>query len=424
MLCHRGRGRPGISASRMSAKRAGGLLLVAARVATLPLGTLATILLTHWLTVQDFGSFATAMAFAGLMACVSLGGIDQIYLRGDIDRPLLNSAMVKWSLLAFGLSASAALLYPGFDTEVRVSSVFLVGATGFLTLASPSLLMPQRSLDYASRGRREIAYKVLALVPLPIFAVLTFGSATRAASSYLTGAVLVAGTAAWVQRRHSNSGTALAATAPPPFSGFWRLLRRALPFSLASALFLATRQLPVLLLASTQTAVQVAHFRVAATAYAALQLIPAALNNDLLRPRLYSNPRGWRKPLKESLLINALVGLLLPIPLFIFAPRLLSLLFGAQYSEAQGVLRILLVAFPLFCLASWMDALLAATRHNRQMIRRLLFALIILLLLGLPTSRQGPEWLAVTVLASEAISVASTAPLIRRVWKELPPVDS
>ncbi len=382
--------------------RAGGALLLGTRLLGMPLSMVTTIILTRWLSTAQFGYFATALALATASNSLNLAGFDQLYLQRRLTEPQLRRALLLWTCLFLTVSCIAALTYPGLPGEARLCVILIAAGFAFTILAAPALLRPQRALDFARRGRLELGQKGVVVIAVAVVS-LTSPSLTAAGAAMLLGSALFF-LASRFKRQPESSSSAIR---------FRREIREAAPYSAGSALFALTRQMPVLALGALAAVEDVAHFRAAFAVYLAMQLLPTAMNNEVLRPRLYVRSGNLSSLLRESLIINLACGVLITVVTIIAAELLTVFTFGEAYRPAASYLRVLAIAFPFFCLANWLDSVLIAAGHERTMVARLVLGLVATSALAWTFGTAGPEVVSYVVLVSEVVSlVFAGAPLL------------
>jgi O-antigen/teichoic acid export membrane protein len=188
-------------------------------------------------------------------------------------------------------------------------------------------------------------------------------------------------------------------------SSFWRSVRMGLPYGTSSAIFAVSRQTPLLILALTAVATEVANFRVAVSVYAAAQIVAVAINHEVLRPRLYAKRDGWPQILKITFGLNIVIGLVSLVLFHWGADKICLILFGNDFRESGRVLAILAFAVPLFFVSAWCDTIIIAASGARSVLIRLLAGLLIGMILALLLSKNGAVGVAVSIPISEFVSL-------------------
>jgi O-antigen/teichoic acid export membrane protein len=386
----------------VATRRTGSRLLTASRIVTFGFTALATIVFARALSPLEFGVLAGALAVNAVVGLFGTFGIDQLYLRGELDDDELRSRALELAAIALGANLVAALAWPGLPAMARACIVVLgfVGAGEQLKL--PWFYGPTRLLDFATRARRELTAKA-ATTLLSVAAALVIGTAVAAAIGSLVGSIAVLVVA----------GRWLAEVRPKALR-FVRLhYRQGLPYALSGALYTVYFQVDMAMMASFRPTVDVADYRVAFSFMLAAIVVPVAMNNDVLRTRLYRlrsaipfSAAGYHDVERRALAMTAALGVACGVILFAAADPLVGLVYGSGYDAAIGLVQILAIACLPHFLNSWSGNVLVARGRTRAVVivqAALLATNVAVNLWAIPT--HGPEGAAVVTLGTEALGL-------------------
>ena len=119
------------------------------------------------------------------------------------------------------------------------------------------------------------------------------------------------------------------------------------PIAIASVFAALYFRIDVLLLGLWRPIEDVARYNAVYRLVEAMRLFPAAVLTVALPAVLTRRDAGFAWRLSGGL---AIFGVLAAVAVWIIAPQLIALTYGARYADAVPVLRVLLLAFPLFAL--------------------------------------------------------------------------
>lgn len=339
----------------------GAALLVASRVAIF-LGTaVSTLVLARVMGPHDFGIVASATAIAGVLLVFGSFGLDQLYLVGTLDVTALRVRCTQVGVVAAGLVAAGAAVWPSVPAATRACVALVGAATAVDYLKLPWLLEPQKALSFARRAGREVVLR------LGVAAAAVAGVAIDRSPVMVGAAMLVASVALVVPARAlPRFDRRLPLTSLPG------ALRRGLPFAASGALYTLYFQVDMALLASLGSAGEVAQYRAAFNFMAAAVVLAVALNNEIMRPRLYrvevASPE-FGAVLRTSLGFTVAAGATGALALLVLGEPAVHLLFGSRYEAAGDLVQIMgLAVFPHF-LNSWAGNSLVARRQVAEVVK-------------------------------------------------------
>lgn len=380
----------------------GSRILTTSRIFTFGLTALATVVFARSLSPYEFGVLAGAMAVNAVIGLFGYFGIDQLYLRGQLDDEALQSRALELAIIALLANAVAAFAWPGLPMGARacIGALAVVAACDQLKL--PWFYGPTKSLDFATRAWRELIAKSTATV-LSAGAALIIGTALGAAIGSLVGSVVVL---LWAGRWLVDGRLASVR--------FVRLhYRRGLPFALSGALYTVYFQVDLALMASFRSTVDIADYRVAYSFMLAAIVLPVALNNDVLRTRLYQLRTAaefpftrYRELERRALFVTVALGIACGVVLYATADPLVGLVYGSGYERAADLVQILAIACIPHFLNSWSGNVLVARGLTRAVVivqATLLAVNIAVNLWAIPT--HGPRGAAIVTLGTEVFGV-------------------
>jgi O-antigen/teichoic acid export membrane protein len=385
-------GHPGPPSSTSLGNQA--ITMLASRVVAYGVLLGSSVAVARALDVHAFGEYAAATGILSLVVVLGLFGFDQLYLAGDISAAQLERRSRGVAALTAGVVLAAAVAWPSVDSHVRI----LVGLLGVAAVCellwSPYLLVPQRNLDIRRRARRELVLRLLA-----------GGAITAAAFSHslitvgLVAASVAALTAAVVVPSFTR---ARAAGAPDD-----RRLTAGLWFAVSGAMYTVYFQADLAILAVLSPSAEVARYKVAYALVTASVLIPIALNNEVMRPRLYRQRTDVvrRATIRWFGVAAIVLGLATGALVFLAGPAVVSAVFGAKYG-AGTVVRILAFALPLHFVVSWAGNVLVADGRTRAVVIAQTFLAVGNVAANVVViPRHGAAGAAVVTVATEATAL-------------------
>ncbi|MGH7686711.1 MAG: oligosaccharide flippase family protein [Candidatus Dormibacteria bacterium] len=381
-------------------------ILVGSRAVMFAASTAALVAVARILGPAEYGVLAVAGAISLAVQAFGALGLDQLYLRGDVDEAELRAASLTMGLLQAAVVVVAAACWPQLSVVARLCTVALGVSQATATMRMPWLLVPQRQLRFKVRARREVAAFVLIQLVIVAAVVSGFGPLVASVLAMAAGVFLIAMSRAQVGARTTVSPRRL-----------WRLLVGGVPFVLSSIFYTLYLQVDAALLAALAAPAIVAQYSVAYSFVAAAAVLPVALNNDVLRPHLY---RAVTAQARASLArrfaaLSVVLGLIAGASVFFLGPIATQLLYGHRYAPAGALVMILAVALPFHYVNSWAGNMLVATMRMRELV-----AVQGILTVGNITANLlvipglGARGVAIVTVGTEAAGVALYACLLLR----------
>jgi O-antigen/teichoic acid export membrane protein len=327
-----------------------------ARGVGMALAAASTVVVARLLDPAGFGAFAAAMSVSTTLGVFGAMGVEQLYLRGDIDRTELNGRVVQVAGVTCVVSLFASILWPGLSSSARVALTIVAVASAGDTLKVPWLVQPQLELRFRGRAWRELICRFSAFVAVCLGAVVT-RSAVGAAVGACVGSLLPL----FLIRFRTGR--------------WWRdvghearvTYRRGVAFALSGALYTVYFQIDLVLLASFGLTIELADYRAAYSFIVAIIALPVVLNNDMLRPLLYRGER-YRHYVTSFGAMSVMAGFIVAGLVWLLAPRGVTVVFGASYGTAVPLLRILALALPMHFVSSWLGNVLLGGRWIRPVV--------------------------------------------------------
>ncbi len=384
------------------------------------------LVLTHSLTVAEFGRIAALLAAINLVTPLASAGVNWSLLQAfgregwGAVRWLRPSAMLVGiatclaSLIVAGYALRADIGGTGVGTLVLVTSIPILVGQVAVELASCRFQLEGRYERLATwqttmqTGRLAAAAGVALAVPLAAYDGVLVGFAIVGALTGSAGGLLL--------RDLSAGRIELAGHPAPPPEGARPLevpsLRdtaaEAAPFALMTIFYLLYFQGGVILLEWLCGGSAAAIYNAAFLLIAAIFLIPNVIYMRLLVAPLCRwaehDRDSFAAALHAGVPAMAILGTLIAVATALAAAPLVPLLFGAQYAPAVPVLQILAVGIPIRFVQSAYSSLFVS---KENMVRKVKY-LSVSAAVGIAASlwlipRFGAAGAAVATTAAEAI---------------------
>jgi PST family polysaccharide transporter len=333
------------------------------------LSFLSFVVLAHLLSKSDYGVAALANVFFSLLALLTAVGLAQALVqRPTIDEVDLDSAF--WLSTATGAALMVVLIVAAWplasavgQPELRPVLQAMSVCVLFAGVASTSLALVQRRLDFAVLAKNGMASNLVATAVGITFAFLGFGVWSLVVQTIIANA-------------GASIGLIVVARFRPGRRASWRRARSLLSFS-ANVLgmqvsnFLNTRT-DDFLIGTVRGATALGTYTVA---YSALTV----MTDVLMRPvqgvifPVFSRLQHDVARLRQAYLTASRLAVFASAPVFLFvaaaAPELIPGLFGAKWEASVPVMQILCLYAPLFCLLQFNNALLLSIDRPKTVFR-------------------------------------------------------
>ena len=343
----------------------------------------AQVLLARHLPTADYGSLAAALATVNLAAPLAAFGIGAYWLRAFGAEGWQARRWLRPSLrfIALSTAAAAALvaLWAGYASPDPLSRAVLLwllpllAAQAAIELVNARFQLEERYSELAlwqllSHGGRFLV--VLAAVALGLGLLpITIGYAAVAVAIVAGAVWLLGGMLGGRLRLRGHPAADALAPVPAPVS-IRQVPQQAWPFALGAAFYLIYFQSDIVLLHWLSGAEAAGIYNVAFTVLAAVYLLPGAIYQKYLLPKLHR----WAEHDRDRFLAvfrtgngsMLLLGLIALLGLALAAPRAVPWLFGPQYAPAGALLLVLALAVPARFLSTSVGGVLVTRQHMRR----------------------------------------------------------
>lgn len=331
------------------------------------------------LGVAEFGRYAVALSVASLFGSLLEGGFGSIAVRefavrhGD-SRAGYFASMLGLRLLinavAIGLSVvfAAAAGYPGrvvLGTAVAAVAVAMTTTQNMLSAALTG------RLRFGAVAGADVLRQVAQAAAVGVLLVVGSGVVGYLAAAVPAAALSLA-LVAWLSREHIPLRPRFEAAA-------WRaILRDALPFSAASAVYSVYFRVVIVALSLLSTPLQTGFF---ATAYRVVELLLAIPNLlvsavfPVLSRAARDEPERLAYGSQRTLEVSAVLGVGAALVLSAFAPVLIPVLGGGGARGSIPVLQVVSVALGTTFLAVAAGFSLLSLRRHQALLAAALLAL-------------------------------------------------
>lgn len=335
------------------------VVLLGSRAAMFAATTICLIAITRILGPAQYGLYAAAGAVSAAVQAFGFLGLDQLYLRGDVDDAELRAASMHVALLQIILVAVAAFCWPNLTLTARLCTIALGIGQATISMRLPWYYEPQRRLQFRIRARREVG--AFSLMQAAVIAVVVTGHGALAASvaAMAAGLFLVLVSRAQIGARAAWS-----------VHRSWQLLRAGTPFVFSTAFYTLYMEVDVGLLAALTAPAVVAQYAAAYTFVTAAAVLPVALNADVLRPHLYraTGAAARRALVRYFAWLSVGLGLASGLAVYLLGPIATRVLYGHRYEAAAALVTVLAVALPFHYFNSWAANILVGVRRLREVL--------------------------------------------------------
>jgi lipopolysaccharide exporter len=412
---HSGPTRPERSLGSMA--RRGALWAVAANVIMRFAGVAVTALLARLLSKEDFGVFAVALAVYLVVASLAELGMASAVARApmepeDIAPTVASISILVSGVVGLGMAVCAPVLasvlgQPDAAGPIRVLSLCLV-LTGIFAVPGAQLVREFR------QDRIFLATIVGFVVANPVLVVLALngGGATAFAWSRVIGQVATGVVYVFSTSRRYRPGWRSEAVGP--------LIRFGLPLSLANLVNWTLLNADYMLLGRLVDAAQIGVYLIAFNVASWSTAVMGSVLNSVVVPafgRVSDDRRRLGDALVSASELVAVVAMAFGALTLALAGPLVTVLFGAKWSEATPVLAVLSVYGVLYAFSLLFANILVATgRTARLLVVQLSWVAVLVpaMLVGLHhQGLSGVAWAHVVTIG--LVSVPAYAVCVLRV---------
>jgi O-antigen/teichoic acid export membrane protein len=391
----------------------------AARLITLALALLTTVLLTRHLGVAGYGIFVTVTVYVPFFALFFDAGMTTFVVRelstGHAGDDLFRETLGFRIALAVPVTALALLLALGFyadETTTRNAIAIALPIILFATTASATSALFQARLRMDRVALAEIAGQLVATALIVVFVVLDF-------SIYAVVAAAVAGSfvnMAFVLSLASRIESVTPIVRP---RGWGLLLRRALPLGLAVMVGTVYFRADVVLLSILKGSRAVGIYGVAYRLLEVLVAFPGFFYISvfplLAQAAAHADLARLRGLTQRSFDVLVLAAVPVVFGVFFLAPQIVDAVAGDDFAAAVVPLRIVIVGAGLMFVNGLLAFVLIAVDRELMLLATGLATLFLNVALNLalipPYSYKGAASVAV---GSEAVTLAVLVVLLAR----------
>lgn len=423
----------------------GSTLLVATRLYTLVLVIGINGFLARWMSKAELAQYLVSISIAVLMSVIGMAGINQSMLRfvagnEETNRSSKSVLLACWRDAAlFSVFSSIVvgfLLYRLLSDWLEIREVMLapILVTSVLLSAHQLFAVSLRSLHQIGASGLIEGYSggpIAKTVFLSLAPIAIPKSATAMLVMWLYAAALLATlpVAAWLlsrslrtlERRDPAPETALPESSPNR-----SILLHSLPFLGNQILVYFATEFDVIIAKATTSPEATALYgnarRLAAQMVAPFQLLTVSVASSIAE----LHAAGDRSRLQKLLSYSSTIGAVTVVPILtlgvVFAPEVLTLVFGESYRAASAVFSILLLGQVANCLSGQSGVLLTLCGQTTYLfLQRAVFAVALIAAGYWAGSQFGISGIAVTsalVVAMQNLSMWIAARLRLGYWTQ------
>lgn len=385
----------------------GGALMSATYVVSLLLTAASVPVMIRALGVDDFGLYVTASSAVMIIAGVTEAGLNGIgtreYVAADgaarhrIQANLLGMRItLTVAGLAIGCGVMAALGYSG----VIVAGTAIAGLGLLLTITQENWTIPLAGgLQWGWVSMLGVARAAVTAGLVVGIALVDGGVMAYFWISVAAGATVL-GITGWKMRHALNWPPA--ADRPE----WWRLMRDAIPYALATTVGILYFRIALMMLALVSTKAESGYYSAAFKIVelvggfsglivgVAFPVLARAARDDLERLRY-----GLTKVLQTTVMVGSWFSLCI----FVGAPLAIDLLAGPEFAPAVDVLRLQAVTLVAGFAVSALAYALLSLRQHAALLRASCVALVVSVILSLVLiPGNGAEGAAIATVVAEA----------------------
>lgn len=163
------------------------------------------------------------------------------------------------------------------------------------------------------------------------------------------------------------------------------ILNDAWPFGLAGVFHLIYFQSDIILVKYITGDEAAGYYNVAFTVMVGVLLLPGIVYQKFLLPKMHRWAHHDRelfyKVYSQGNIVMLALGIIAMVLIWLFAPLIITIMFGASYSESIKLLMVLALSAPIFFVASSVGAILVTQEHMRTKVK--LMGIVALINIGL-----------------------------------------
>lgn len=376
------------------------------RAAQLLLSGIATLVLVRSLGPYSYGQFAFILALVSIAGLISQAGLDRIVTRdmsrnAAEERTLLTQAV----LVRFSLAILASLLAILATVVLRLDDTIRLGVYLALLMLFLDALS---SVGLIFQVRLKMQYDALAMVGSKLAYVAVVGLAAWRQSPVLVYVLApITGSAVMAVLVYVFARRLTPFTVTFDLPRVRTLVQDSLPSGVALLIAVLYLKLDGIMLGAFYGSTALGIYSAAYRPVEYFLLAGSVVVNPVFP--LLSRAYGVNQRQFLSIYQHSFIALLAPVTALValsvvFAPELLTLVFGSAYAASAGPYRVLICVLPLLYCNGWQAlALLAANKQTRTMLVDLAGLVVNIAANLLLIPRFGPMGCAFAALATALV---------------------
>lgn len=379
------------------------------------------VLITRYLGPESYGQYTFVIAFVSMVAVVWDFGLNTLYIR-DISSDKTNAAgyagdIISLKTVLFAVMFPAMLIYMkllGYSAEVTSSLIVFAAGTFIFSLYSVSeaIFSSWKRMDFSAL--LNVVRSILLLILVIIIEKITGGVLEIIICYFATflGVFLFS----LVILKRSFVLPDFSNVSP---SKLFRLLKKAVPYFVASMLSIVLFKIDHLMISKMAGDVQLGLY---GSAYTLLEIIIAFFPMIIMRSSFpvlcdkYHNDRPGMIDLYKKLLRTFLiVGLPISAGFYFLGNEIITVLFGRDYLEAGILMSVLGISVWVFFLTNLMGWTIVAINRQVLVMISIMIAMVTNIVLNLfLIPIMGALGSAYATLVCEMIQLLFMTIIIRR----------
>lgn len=400
-------------------------------ISTVVLSLLSIRLVTEYLGKDGFGEYATILAFFAFFGAVADLGLSttttrEISREGADEQDILGNVFALRIVASIGFLVLIPIILFFFKYPIRLEVGIVLAGIAFL-FSSMSLLLNgifQKRILMDRVAMVEFLGKVLQ-VGL-IFLVVRFNLGFLAIVSVLVLVMAFNATTVFFLSRRLVSFTLRFRRS------YWKsFLKQSFPLGATAIIVFAYFKFDTILLSIFRPSGEVGVYGVAYKVIENLIFFPAMVAGlilPLISRYIFSNRKKFEEIADETLKVFFALVTPIVVGTFFFAPAIIHIVSGGQFTESVPVLRILVFALGAIFFGQYFNMLLIAGSEQKKLMQALSVAAVFNVSLnlfliprysyfGAAISSVATEILVVLLTATIAFRVLKFRPRLRYLWK-------
>ena len=391
--------------------------LAIGQIVSMALGFITHAVLARAVGPSDYGVLGFAIAVLSYFGIAASLGTDtwagrEIASHRSATRQILDATLSLRLLLALVSSLGVIVFVMAYHPDPLTTAMILIQAVSLFTAAV--------TLDFAFQGierldavaRRQSLSSFIALAG--VTSALALGGSIVAASTMLQVAAAIS---ALVMLWEFCRIAGYPRLSREVTAEWRRILRESAPLAITVVVITIYLYIDIVMLGFLRPGVEVGHY-VASTRILTIGLVAASILRTAVSPvltRLESSPVERSEVGSHHARIVTAFGGLAAVGGFVLAPEILEIVFGPQFREAAGTLRILMFSLMFMNIVEVYHTQLVAWRMQTQQMWIMIAGALFNVALNLALiPRYGMEGAALATLASTFLILILAAFVLHR----------